>query len=295
MTLAEKLKSLRNEAGLSMTDLSNRIHMNPRAYENLERRGYGITVSRVLAICQVLCVSYHEHFDTYQITGRNKSEVRDRSKTQNKTGLKRKVRNTNLDTGFRTRLSVWFPKGNTNLERFFRDHFYTIKYTILQLVCNRQVAEDILIETFQKFSVGVADDNKYTDSEKASWLYRVSKNTALNYLRQAKRRNESKKDIVNIYPVITVNMIENNMIKAELLKRIIESLDNLPEKRRNIFKQVYLESKSTKQVSEELNISTDTIRVQCMRTLHYLEKLFRDDYEETKDNSYSNNIGIPVI
>lgn len=112
------------------------------------------------------------------------------------------------------------------------------------------------------------------------YLYTATKNTALNYLSAAARKN-----ITESFDFLPVQMIEEEsperkMIHAELLSTINSAIENLPPRCKMVFKLVREDGLSYKQVGEILNISPKTVDAQMVIAVRQIsEKLKQLDIQ----------------
>jgi len=96
------------------------------------------------------------------------------------------------------------------------------------------------------------------------YLYRASKNTALNYLSA-----KAKENITDSFDFFAVQLSdeqtpEKKFITSELLKKINEAIDRLPPRCKMVFKLVREDGLSYKEVGAVLNISPKTVDAQMM-------------------------------
>jgi len=154
-------------------------------------------------------------------------------------------------------------------EMFFRD----IQFFAHQITCNRQEAEDITSATFEKLFKLHASFT--SGSNIKAFLYVTSRNQCFDYLRQEKRRKTYAKDFSDTNELdekITDEeaVVEQELMWLELVERINERIQKLPGQCGRIFKMIYFDDLSVKQVAKELNISPKTVRSQKRRALKLL-------------------------
>jgi len=106
-------------------------------------------------------------------------------------------------------------------------------------------------------------------------MYITIRNACLNYIKQAKRDSLSKKQ----HAYLTGEKEEfvlNEMIRAEVLKEIMEEINNLPEQCRKVLKLGYLEGMKNQEIADLLNISIHTVKNQKARAIQLLKIRLRD-------------------
>lgn len=152
------------------------------------------------------------------------------------------------------------------------DHFSPQLYqTILYLVKDKAIADELLQDTF----LHVWKQKELIEPEKTFWpyLYRVARWFTHNHFKKV-ATDKKLLDYIIINSVDHVINAEDLMIKAEIHALLAKAIDNLPPKRQQVFKLCKIEGKSYQEVSEILDISTDTIRNQIKAANKSLKEYF---------------------
>lgn len=138
---------------------------------------------------------------------------------------------------------------------------YGIAFSLLK---NRQDAEDIVQIVFTKiYSI---DKNKLPRSNEASWLYAITKNEAINYLK-------SKKDNIEldcIYELEDDNNEIDKIIDKDKYNRLINKLN---KEEREIVSLKILSNLSFEEIGKVLNVPTGTIKWKYYKSVHILKLL----------------------
>lgn len=138
---------------------------------------------------------------------------------------------------------------------------YGIAFSILK---NKQDAEDMVQNIFTKiYSI---DKNKLPSSNEASWLYSVTKNETINYLKNKKNNI----DLDNIYELEDNNNEIDKIINQDKYNRIISKLN---EKEREIVSLKILSNLSFEEIGKILNVPTGTIKWRYYKSVHTLKLL----------------------
>lgn len=138
---------------------------------------------------------------------------------------------------------------------------YGIAFSILK---NKQDAEDIVQIVFTKiYSI---DKNKLPSSNEASWLYSVTKNETINYLKNKKNNI----DLESIYELEDNNNEIDKIINQDKYNRIISKLN---EKEREIVSLKILSNLSFEEIGKILNVPTGTIKWRYYKSVHTLKLL----------------------
>ena len=138
---------------------------------------------------------------------------------------------------------------------------YGIAFSLLK---NRQDAEDIVQIVFTKiYSI---DKNKLPRNNEASWLYSVTKNEVINYLK-------SKKDNIEldrIYELEDDNNEIDKIIDKDKYNRLINKLN---KEEREIVSLKILSNLSFEEIGKVLNVPTGTIKWRYYKSVHTLKLL----------------------
>lgn len=139
---------------------------------------------------------------------------------------------------------------------------------------NLETAEDILQETFIKVYKNL---NGYDPSMKfSSWIYRIAHNEVINYFRKNKSMGtmvslDEENGLINI--LTSSEKTEKTAIDSELNKKMGLILDKLDEKYKEILILKYLEEKDYQEISDILQIPTNTVGTLIHRGKAELKKL----------------------
>jgi RNA polymerase sigma-70 factor (family 1) len=169
---------------------------------------------------------------------------------------------------------VSFRKGGPDALQSLLKLFYSPLCLFAErLLTDSAAAEDIVGESFIKLW------NKHTDFESLqnikAFMYITVRNACLNYLKQAKRESLSKKQLAYITGE-KEEFVLNEMIRAEVLKEIMQEISNLPEQCRKVLKMGYLEGLKNQEIADLLNISVHTVKNQKARAIQLLKIRLRD-------------------
>ena len=147
------------------------------------------------------------------------------------------------------------------LYKKYNNLIYRIAYSILK---NKQDAEDIVQIVFTK--IYSMDKEKLPNSNEASWLYSVTKNETINYLKN--RKNNI--DLDRIYEMEDDNKEINKIINADSFNRLISKLN---ENEREIISLKILSNLSFEEIGKVLNVPTGTIKWRYYKSVHKLKLL----------------------
>lgn len=160
-----------------------------------------------------------------------------------------------------------------SLYNLYYDRFFRIAFYYLQ---RDEWAQEVTLDVFaglwnnRKRQLIPDDFNKYS--------YTLVRNAALNYLEKEQRREASSLDTV--YETTSPTLSPEEQMMSEELFRIYEnSLDELPERCRQVFIKVREEKQSYATVAEELNISSKTVDAQLQKAVKRLKEKINDYFK----------------
>jgi RNA polymerase sigma-70 factor (ECF subfamily) len=167
-----------------------------------------------------------------------------------------------------------FRKGGPDaLQKVLKHYYSPLCLFAERLLIDRAAAEDIVGEAFIKLWHKRSDFQSLQNLK--AFMYITVRNACLNYLKQAKRDSLSKKQLAYITGE-KEEFVLNEMIRAEVLKEIMEEINKLPEQCRKILKMGYLEGLKNQEIADLLNISVHTVKNQKARAIQLLKVRLRD-------------------
>ena len=140
-----------------------------------------------------------------------------------------------------------------------------------------QLAEDISQEAFIKAYRSI--DSFREESAFYTWLYRITANTAKNYLVSKGRRKESSISEMSIsenedfYELPTNDSPEQILMAQSLKDTIYDALSNLPEDTRTALSLREFEGLNYEEIEEIMNCPVGTVRSRIFRGREALENL----------------------
>jgi RNA polymerase sigma-70 factor (family 1) len=143
-------------------------------------------------------------------------------------------------------------------------HIFTPKLLpfVSRLTRNEHIAKELIQETFLRLWV---DRVNLTEIQNPSaWIYRIASNLSINWLRtQGSRRRIIQK----IEPQEATDSVVQELDSKELHGIIQQAVNQLPEKRQEIYRLSREEGLSHQQIAEKLNISPNTVKNQLIHAL----------------------------
>lgn len=157
-------------------------------------------------------------------------------------------------------------------EVLFYKYRNKVKGFAVKLVPAQIDPEEIVQEVFVKLWLKKETLNPEKDFQ--SYLFSIAKNLILDHLKSAVNRK--------LYYVsehfqqdLLVDDGTENLLKEGAEERLQQLINEIPERRREIFRMSRFEGMSYKQIAERLNISENTVDSQIRNALAFLRKEFR--------------------
>lgn len=154
--------------------------------------------------------------------------------------------------------------------RIFREHEYKLYTLALRLTKSDLYAKDIIQEVF--LSLWDHRDNIAGIHNMEAWLYRVTENKVLDFLRKAAVNARLKKAIwENLQDILTNETI--NLVEAKEVESIIsKAVDSLPPQRQLIYRLNRDKGLSYQEIADELSVSRHTVKNQVFSALESIRK-----------------------
>lgn len=147
--------------------------------------------------------------------------------------------------------------------KYFHTHYRPLCLHALHFMGNAEEAEDVVQETFIK----LWDKRDQLESIKSvkAYLYRAIRNNCLTRIRDAK-------------PTTSLEMVASDQFlsdeeleeRSEMEARIWNMIDELPERRRQIFLMAKRDGLSYKEISEQTGLAVKTIENHVFRAMQSL-------------------------
>ncbi len=163
-------------------------------------------------------------------------------------------------------------KAYSDLMSYYRDPLY---YTLLKMMKNPYDAEDLTIEAFGKAFKNL---EKYTtDYAFSTWLFKIAINNCIDYMR---RKNTSPQCVDEDFGVFentsepdSVQSQEENYMMKERARVMHWAVEQLRPKYRTLIELRYFQELSYEEISKELNISMNNVKIQLFRAKYMLSAI----------------------
>ncbi|MCX6163903.1 MAG: RNA polymerase sigma factor [Ignavibacteriae bacterium] len=155
--------------------------------------------------------------------------------------------------------------------------------TILGILQNTEDAEDVTQEVFIQIFRSI--QNFKQDSTLSTWIYRITVNKALEFIRSKKRKKRfaivksifAKEEVEEPIDFLHPGIIEENKERGKILFKAIEKLT---DKQKTAFVLNKVENLSYKEISEIMKLSLSSVESLIFRAKENLKKDLYDFYKE---------------
>jgi RNA polymerase sigma-70 factor (ECF subfamily) len=161
-------------------------------------------------------------------------------------------------------------------DHLFNEYYTQLQYFAERLIGNREEAQDIVITVFRKF--WSIKDNFETANNIKAFLYISVRNQCLDYLRYRQRFNEVKKEYeTHLLTAGELKQADHLVIETDLINRIYQEVQKLPNRCREIFILTYFKGLKTKEIASRLQISESAVTTQRSLAIKYLKHAFSQE------------------
>ena len=177
-------------------------------------------------------------------------------------------------------LIVSYLKGSENcLQQLILRHQRKIFTSIVVLVKDKELAEDIFQETFIKIINTLRSGNYQEEGKFIHWAVRIAHNLVIDHFRKHARmpmlRDSDEYSIINNIK-LTDDNVEDRMVKDQLYKEIRLLVEELPFDQREVVIMRHFADMSFKEIAETTDVSINTALGRMRYALINLRKLIKD-------------------
>jgi len=160
-------------------------------------------------------------------------------------------------------------RNKKEFEQLFKDNYSKLYYYALNIIHNPENARDIVSDAFRYLWEHYEDVNDSLSV--VALLYTLVRNSCIDQIRHQDVQERYEQYVQNE----TLSWTEYEyQERDERLMQVISSIEKLPLQTKIVFKKCFLDGKKYKEVSEEMNISTNTVKTHIMKALRLLRGEF---------------------
>lgn len=156
-------------------------------------------------------------------------------------------------------------KKNT-LDDIYKTYMNDVYRYLLSKCCNKDIAEDIMQETFYRAYLYFEDcPNKGIKP----WLFRVAHNTYIDYLRKNNRSHIKDNEFFN--GLSDYKTPEDKILVNETIKDITKIIENMPQKQKDAILLCDFNGLSYKEASDIMKVSLSYFKVLLFRARQHIK------------------------
>ncbi len=174
--------------------------------------------------------------------------------------------------------SLWLGICHRNDAASYKALFYLLNAPLIkfsaQYVNSRQIAEEVVIDVFLK-----CWEKRETLGHLANpktYLYVAVRNQSLNYIKKYSTTMFVELEHADKFELIDIADPQMLMEKKELMKKLNETIDGLPQQCKMVFKLIKNDGLKYKEVAELLEISPKTVQNHLFTAIAKLNNKLKD-------------------
>jgi RNA polymerase sigma-70 factor (ECF subfamily) len=156
----------------------------------------------------------------------------------------------------------------------FRNYFEQVKWNALKILKSEFWAEEIVQEVFMQVW---ANREKLPEIESpAAYLFKITANRCIDRIRRQDLEIKMQYLVSRALHKET-NAFQENLYDLDLTEKLIrEAIRQLPEQGRRVFELHRNEGLSYQEISNRLNITSNTVRNHMVKDLHFIRSYLRE-------------------
>jgi len=165
-------------------------------------------------------------------------------------------------------VSLLAEKDDRAISLLYENYSETLYGVAFKVVKDEDLAQDVLQESFIKIWKK-ADSYDASKAKLFTWLFRITRNTAIDKLRSVNNKadKEVQIDVSNVYKVGVKGIVPDHM-------DIQDNLDKIDPKYRIVLEALFFDGMTQQEASEELDIPLGTIKSRLKIGLRELGKIY---------------------
>ncbi len=157
-------------------------------------------------------------------------------------------------------------------EEIYKRYWSRIFWFTYRKLKEREAAEEIVQELF----VNVWNKRAAGRIQKLEqYLFSAARHRVIDYIR-ARLTHESYAEYHQTFVALHHNDTEESVAVNDLSSALVESLDKLPEKSREVFRLSRIESRSIREIAALLNLSEKAVEYHISKALRILRSQLKD-------------------
>jgi len=160
-------------------------------------------------------------------------------------------------------LQLLKTKGESAMEMLYDRYYRYLCHAVYNVLKDSVITEDIVQEVFME--IWKKKEQLNIKISLKAYLRRASVNKSLNYIRDNKIKFEGDDQLKD--NLKSDENIQDNLEAKEMEAAVIEAIDQLPPKCRDVFKLSRFEGKTYQEIADIMGISIKTVENQISKAL----------------------------
>ena len=177
----------------------------------------------------------------------------------------------NLRENIYFRLSMRKMMEKVGLDRkgfdtLFELYYGELTYFVYSFVYDKEVAKDLVHDLF----LNLWQNRRQIDPSLSvkSYLFRIARNYAFNYLKHLKVIATNERDVIETYELAGQDTEE----LESRLERVRRLFEKLPEKQKEVVFKCCIEGKLYRETAQEMQISENTVKTHLLRAMKFFRQ-----------------------
>lgn len=163
--------------------------------------------------------------------------------------------------------------GKESALSFFMDSYaHSLRFFAMKMVKDKLISEEIVSDAYVK--LWERKSNFSCAETIKSFLYLVTKNACLDYVKQGRLRFEHEEEWLYELENPDKDML-TKIIYFELLELIVKEIEKLPKQQAQIFKMSFFEGKNADEISSELGTTANNVYFARSKAISLLKETFK--------------------
>ncbi|WP_413376136.1 RNA polymerase sigma factor [Alkalihalobacillus sp. 1P02AB] len=152
------------------------------------------------------------------------------------------------------------------------EHRAHVIRAIMPVIKNVKDAEELAQDVFVRVFYALP---QYEARGFKTWVTRIAVNMAIDEKRKRARRKEEA--LGDWEGTTTSNEIEEQLIKKETKRIVLEKMESVPENYRNVLIAFYIEEKSYQEIANEQKVEVKTVETKLYRARKWVKDRWKED------------------
>ncbi len=170
---------------------------------------------------------------------------------------------------------IAFQQGDLKVfETVFKDNYASLVKAARRILIDVEPSEEVIQDLFVK--LWEKRDSLVISTSLPAYLHKAAVNHAINYWKFQKKTVRFQNYIgfeVEQHQIVSA---DDNMMHADLDKKVTNLIKSMPERRRMIFEMSRFEGMKNWQIAQNLNVSLKTVEYNMSQALDFLRKKLND-------------------